>query len=84
MTIAPSKADPADLLSRANSALTAAGQPELAVLELAVIEADIPVGPTEKTLKRQLREKYAELPAYLASATPGRVATNDRERVKSQ
>ncbi|MCX4458625.1 hypothetical protein OOK58_55270 [Streptomyces sp. NBC_01728] len=69
---------------RANSALTAAGQPELAVLEIAVTDADIPVGPTEKTLKRQLREKYADLPVYLAAATPDRVATNDREGVKSQ
>ncbi|WP_327138427.1 AMP-binding protein (plasmid) [Streptomyces sp. NBC_01340] len=77
-------ADPADLLRRANSALTAAGQPELAVLEIAVTDADIPVGPTEKTLKRQLREKYADLPVYLAAATPDRVATNDREGVKSQ
>lgn len=69
-------ADPADLLSRANTALTAVGQPQVALLEIATTEADIPVGPTEKTLKHQLREKYSDLPAYLATAPVGKVAAH--------
>ncbi|WP_438306573.1 class I adenylate-forming enzyme family protein (plasmid) [Streptomyces sp. HUAS TT11] len=59
------QADPATLLERANSALADKGQPPIALLELAAEDADIPVGPTGKTLKRQLRERYADLPAYV-------------------
>lgn len=59
------QADPATLLERANSALADKGQPSIALLELAAEDADIPVGPTGKTLKRQLRERYADLPAYV-------------------
>lgn len=69
-----SDTDPARLLDRANVALAEAGQPALAVLELAAGPADLPVGPTGKVLKRRLREKYADLGAYLAAANPGQVA----------
>ena len=59
-------ADPADLLRRANEVLARGGEPPLAVLDLAADPADIPVGATGKTLKRHLREKYADLRGYLA------------------
>ncbi|GCD95735.1 AMP-dependent synthetase [Embleya hyalina] len=55
-------ADPAALLARANTALAAAGQPDLAFLDIATDDADLPVGVTGKVLKRQLREKYRDLP----------------------
>jgi acyl-coenzyme A synthetase/AMP-(fatty) acid ligase len=51
--------DPASLLDRVNKALRQAGQPPVALLEIARTEADLPVGYTGKVLKRQLREKYA-------------------------
>lgn len=70
---APGSADPVDLLARANSALREAGQPPLALLETARDESDIPTGVTGKVLKRRLRERYADLDAYTASAT-GRFA----------
>jgi acyl-coenzyme A synthetase/AMP-(fatty) acid ligase len=66
-----SGSDPQDLLDRANKALSDAGQPPLAVLELARQESDIPLGATGKTLKRKLRERYADLPAYLAGHPDG-------------
>ncbi len=53
------------LLRLANEALQAAGHPALAVLEVAVTEADFPVGVTGKVLKRQLRDKYRDLASYL-------------------
>jgi acyl carrier protein len=58
----------AGLLTRANSALVAIGQPPLAALEIAVADDDLPVGATGKVLKRRLREKYRDLPARLATA----------------
>ncbi|MGA5193269.1 class I adenylate-forming enzyme family protein [Streptomyces exfoliatus] len=67
----------AELLRLANAALTENGQPVLALLDLACTEADIPVGPTEKTLKRQLRDKYADLTTYVTNAPEGRLATAD-------
>lgn len=66
-----------ELLRLANAALAEAGQPALAVLDLACSDEDIPVGPTEKTLKRQLRERYSDLPSYVANAPAGRLATAD-------
>ncbi|GGT14247.1 putative fatty-acid-CoA ligase FadD [Streptomyces purpureus] len=66
-------ADAEELLKLANAALAGIGQPELAVLEIATSDEDIPVGPTEKTLKRQLRDRYADLPTYVASAPPGKL-----------
>ncbi|MEE1731317.1 AMP-binding protein [Streptomyces microflavus] len=53
-----------DLLRRANAALDRAGQPRLALLEIAPTPEAIPLGATGKVLKRQLREKYAALETY--------------------
>ncbi|MEV6858410.1 class I adenylate-forming enzyme family protein [Streptomyces microflavus] len=53
-----------DLLRRANAALDRAGQPRLALLEIAPTPEAIPLGPTGKVLKRQLRAKYAALETY--------------------
>jgi acyl-coenzyme A synthetase/AMP-(fatty) acid ligase len=71
----PGQADPAELLARANSALREAGQPPLALLEAARDDSAIPTGATGQVLKRRLREKYADLGAYAASATGG-IATS--------
>lgn len=68
--------DPAELLARANEALAAVGQPPLAVLDLAASEADIPVGATGKSLKRQLREKYGDLRSYLSARSGKETATS--------
>ncbi|MDJ0382921.1 class I adenylate-forming enzyme family protein [Streptomyces sp. G-G2] len=57
--------DVGKLLARANEALEAAGHPALRLLEVAADESDFPVGVTGKVLKRKLREKYADLGAYL-------------------
>jgi acyl-coenzyme A synthetase/AMP-(fatty) acid ligase len=65
---------PADLLRQANKALADAGQPELAALEIARSDDDLPTGATGKVLKRLLREKYADLPTYLATRPAGAVA----------
>ncbi|MFE1335749.1 long-chain fatty acid--CoA ligase, partial [Streptomyces microflavus] len=53
-----------DLLRRANAALDRAGQPRLALLEIAPTPEAIPLGATGKVLKRQLRRKYAALETY--------------------
>ncbi|SEM10697.1 class I adenylate-forming enzyme family protein [Streptacidiphilus jiangxiensis] len=66
--------DPQELLARANQALAEQGQPSLALLELASETADIPVGPTEKVLKRQLRERYVDLRGYAATRPSRHVA----------
>ncbi|EST38479.1 hypothetical protein N566_07225 [Streptomycetaceae bacterium MP113-05] len=63
----------ADLLQRANAVLESAGQPSLALLEIAPSPEDVPLGPTGKVLKRQLREKYCALEDY-QPAGPGTVA----------
>ncbi len=68
-------ADPAELLRRVNQALSEQGQPELSMLELARTDGDIPLGATGKTLKRQLRERYADLETYLAGRPASEVAT---------
>ncbi|MFE5868187.1 AMP-binding protein [Streptomyces roseifaciens] len=66
--------DAADLLRRANDVLDRIGQPRLALLEIAASPGDIPLGPTGKVLKRQLREKYVSLHTY-RPADPAAVAT---------
>ncbi|MEV6603040.1 class I adenylate-forming enzyme family protein [Kutzneria sp. NPDC051319] len=66
--------DPSELLGAANTVLTAAGHPALAVLELAPSAADIPQGVTGKVLKRQLRQRYATLADYLGSSDAAVVA----------
>jgi len=55
--------DVKSVLDEANDVLRRSGQPELAVLEFARDDDDIPVGVTGKVLKRQLRDKYRTLPA---------------------
>ncbi|MDQ3402042.1 MAG: acyl--CoA ligase [Actinomycetota bacterium] len=67
--------DPAELLTRINKVLREAGQPDLAVLEIARSDEDIPLGATGKILKRSLREKYADLAAYLPQRTASTTAT---------
>jgi acyl-coenzyme A synthetase/AMP-(fatty) acid ligase len=62
------------LLRLANEALAAAGHPQLGVLEIAAGDEDLPVGVTGKVLKRQLREKYAELATYVCTHTGAAVA----------
>jgi len=51
------------LLGAANDALRLAGHPTLALLEVAQSDEDYPVGVTGKVLKRELRERYADLSA---------------------
>ncbi|MEU5366057.1 class I adenylate-forming enzyme family protein [Streptomyces sp. NPDC005925] len=70
------QASAADLLRRANAALERAGQPSLALLEIAPSPEDVPLGPTGKVLKRLLREKYAALEDY-RPADPRAVAVAD-------
>lgn len=70
-------AEPGKLLARANEALVAAGHPQLEVLEVVAAAEDIPVGVTGKVLKRELRERYADLTAFVAAAAPGTVAQVD-------
>jgi acyl-coenzyme A synthetase/AMP-(fatty) acid ligase len=59
------------LLTSANAALTAAGQPPLDRVEIARSADDFPVGPTGKVLKRRLREKYTTGPAPAVPALVG-------------
>ncbi|MCG8927687.1 class I adenylate-forming enzyme family protein [Lentzea sp. CC55] len=66
---------PDTLLDTANGALRSAGLLELAVLELATDEGDIPQGVTGKVLKRQLRDKYAALEELLAAGSTSKLAT---------
>lgn len=47
-----------DLLRRANDVLRTSEQPELAWLTVAKSTEDMPLGPTGKVLKRQLRERF--------------------------
>lgn len=54
--------DSADLRERANTLLTAAGHPPLALLDVADADRPLPVGVTGKVLKRELRARYAALP----------------------
>lgn len=62
--------DPDKMLRLANEELARAGHLTLGALELARTDEDFPVGVTGKVLKRNLREKYADLPAYTLSADP--------------
>ncbi|WP_447002623.1 class I adenylate-forming enzyme family protein [Saccharothrix isguenensis] len=66
---------PTDLLPRVNKILREARQPEVAVLEVAQSEDDIPLGATGKILKRRMRDKYADLGTYLATRTAATTAT---------
>ncbi|RSS80767.1 class I adenylate-forming enzyme family protein [Streptomyces sp. WAC06614] len=75
VTTQEAEVDAEKLLLRANEALAAAGQPALRLLEVAATEADFPVGVTGKVLKRKLREKYADLTAYLREGAGKSLAT---------
>jgi 3-aminoavenalumate diazotase len=50
--------DTTDLLHKINTVLRNNNQPELAHLDIAEAATSVPLGPTGKVLKRQLREKY--------------------------
>ncbi len=63
------------MLRAANEALSAAGHPELTLLEVALTDADYPTGVTGKVLKRVLRERYSDLQAYLAQGANRGLAT---------
>ncbi|PPK65669.1 class I adenylate-forming enzyme family protein [Actinokineospora auranticolor] len=62
--------DPVKLLTLANEELARAGHLTLGALDLARTDEDFPVGVTGKVLKRNLRDKYADLAAYGATADP--------------
>ena len=62
----PGAGDVDSVLQAANDALRAAGHPEVSLIEVARTDADYPVGVTGKVLKRVLRDRYRDLPAYLA------------------
>ena len=69
--------DPEKLLLQANEALEAAGHPLLGMLEVVADEDDVSVGVTGKVLKRQLREKYADLTTYVRQAEGARLAVHE-------
>jgi acyl-coenzyme A synthetase/AMP-(fatty) acid ligase len=75
VTLNSDHADPEAVLTVANKALRAAGNPELAVLEVARSDEDLPFGVTGKVLKRQLRDKYSALDIYLRQADGKVLAT---------
>ncbi|WP_432133488.1 MULTISPECIES: class I adenylate-forming enzyme family protein [unclassified Streptomyces] len=79
VTVAQSVADPdpEKLLRQANDALRAAGHPLLGLLEIVPEEPGLPVGVTGKVLKRQLREQYADLTAYVRDGDGASVAVHE-------
>ena len=72
--------EPETVLLAANEALRAAGKPELAVVDVADDDEAYPLGVTGKSLKRYLREKYADLAGYLSTRDGRSVATVDALR----
>jgi acyl-coenzyme A synthetase/AMP-(fatty) acid ligase len=68
--------DPDDVFRLANEALRTVGHPELALLEVAATDDDLPVGVTGKVLKNRLREKYRSLERYLAESNGKALATS--------
>ncbi|HEU4346247.1 MAG TPA: class I adenylate-forming enzyme family protein [Actinoplanes sp.] len=69
--------DPEKVLVAANEALRASGKPQLAMVEAAGGDGDFPLGVTGKSLKRYLRDKYADLAGYLADRRGKRLGTGD-------
>ncbi|MEV0785823.1 class I adenylate-forming enzyme family protein [Streptomyces sp. NPDC050423] len=57
----PGDASPQDLLDRCNDALAGRGLAPLSALVIAADRSGLPVGPTGKVLKRQLREAHQDL-----------------------
>lgn len=54
-------ARPEDLLRAVNAVLQSRGQPELAMLEVSGATDGVPLGPTGKVLKRELRARYSDV-----------------------
>ncbi|HEY0165680.1 MAG TPA: class I adenylate-forming enzyme family protein [Jatrophihabitans sp.] len=70
--------DPEKVLVSANAALRSLGRPALAMVEVVAGEdGDYPLGLTGKSLKRFLRQKYADLPTYLSNRAGKNLATSD-------
>jgi len=67
--------DPEKVLASANAALGSLGRPALAMVEVADADGDYPLGLTGKSLKRFLRDKYADLPTYLGNRDGRSLAT---------
>jgi acyl-coenzyme A synthetase/AMP-(fatty) acid ligase len=67
--------DPQKVLLAVNDALRPLGRPPLAMVEVVDEDGDFPLGLTGKSLKRFLREKYADLPAYLSDRSGKNLAT---------
>ncbi|MFD6323163.1 AMP-binding protein [Streptomyces sp. NPDC058442] len=81
VTVARVEPDPKELLFQANKALQAAGHPTLGLLEVVRTEVGTPVGVTGKVLKRQLRERYADLDSYIQQAQGRALATHEEPTV---
>ena len=69
--------DAKGLIEAANEALRSAGHPKLALLEVAQSDDDYPCGVTGKVLKRELRERYGDLSAYVAEDATRILAVDD-------
>jgi 3-aminoavenalumate diazotase len=76
ITTSSETVDPEEIIRTANVALRSAGHPELAVLEVAETDDDLPVGFTGKVLKIRLRHKYRALEQYLAEPDGKPLATS--------
>jgi acyl-coenzyme A synthetase/AMP-(fatty) acid ligase len=72
VSLAQGEYDAKSLLSRANEALRAEKQPELAMLDITGPGNEVPFGPTGKVLKRSLRERYREALSAPRQDTPKR------------
>jgi len=59
--VTPGRQPPEHLLEALNAALDARGLPALAGAVVARTPADFPTGPTGKVLKRELRERFADV-----------------------
>jgi acyl-coenzyme A synthetase/AMP-(fatty) acid ligase len=70
--VKPRSADaaPDTLLTAVNRVLRKAGHPEVFLLDRVMSADDLPMGVTGKVLKRQLRDRYARLAAYLVERDP--------------
>lgn len=73
---APERPEAAELLDRCNQALADRGLARLAALIVAADRTDLPVGVTGKVLKRELRERHADL----LSRPPGPRTALDADR----
>lgn len=69
--------NPEHVLAAANAASRPLGRPALAMVEVVNGDGGYPVGLTGKSLKRYLREKYADLPTYLSDRASKKLATSD-------